>query len=491
LEAEDTDGLTESMCLKETAFWQARRLDYQTVREELEHRHRTRKTEFLFRIRDGHVFVEDKAQEDPNSVPVWRPLMYLRFLNEVVSRFCADLETDLIINVSDGDAFIEPVPVFSFQKKARSNTMLLPDVDFLEFDFYESQVQLQDDIAYHDKTTSAVFAGSASGGPLTLDDVVRRTLPRLRSAMSFKGNPRVDFRLPVLPDRMSDDARAAMQELGFGSGNDRLTFKQQFRHKFIISMDGFGATCSRLPIALASNSVLLKYESQFELFYFSGLIPWFHYIPIGKDDDVNVVIRMEERQPGTCAAIVRNANSFARTYLSRIQIMKYTARLLQAYAASIDSPTVPKSAPKGTEQTAPPLAVMVHIEGVGDSWFDAGEWAGSTLLHQRIEGVLLRQKSQQDLSFLRYATFGADGARSASTSIEAYCGSRGKRAPIIGFVADMPGHLPGGWQLRYSGRFVDGSVIGPLNAGDICRSPSGAALNALKIQLETKSGRVG
>jgi hypothetical protein len=32
----------------------------------------------------------------------------------------------------------------------------------------------------------------------------------------------------------------------------------QFGNKFIISMDGNDATCSRLPITFRSNSVLLK-----------------------------------------------------------------------------------------------------------------------------------------------------------------------------------------------------------------------------------------
>jgi hypothetical protein len=251
-------------------------------------------------------------------------------------------------------------------------------------------------------------------------------------------------------------------------------------------MDGFGATCSRVPITLASNSVLLKYESPFQLFYFSGLIPWFHYIPIGKDEDVNVVIRMEEENPGTCAAIACNANRFANAYLTRNQVMRYTALLLQAYAASIDSPAITGARSGSRERQAPLLDIMVHIEGMGDTWFVAGDWAGSHMLTRHIEGVLLQPKSGEDLCSLCCTTLGADGSWSASTATGTYCGSKGRREPIFGFVANLTERLDDGWELHYSGRFVDGSVVGPVKAGEACQASSRTALNALKFQFERR-----
>jgi hypothetical protein len=154
--------------------------------------------------------------------------MYLRFLNDVVADFCPDLETALLINVADGGVYREPIPIFAFQKAVGSTAVLLPDVDFLEFDFYRGRQGLADTIQYESKSCTAIFVGSATGGRLTRDDVIGRALPRLRSALFFKGNPRVEFRLPTLPTSISDDARLEMEKLGFGKG-DRLPYGAQFK----------------------------------------------------------------------------------------------------------------------------------------------------------------------------------------------------------------------------------------------------------------------
>jgi hypothetical protein len=90
-------------------------------------------------------------------------------------------------------------------------------------------------------------------------------------------------------------------------------------------MDGWGATCSRIPITLRSNSVLLKYQSQHLLYYFDALIPWLHYIPIAFDDEVTCILRVEEHYLGISSAIVQSANAFADAFLTREQAMKYTA----------------------------------------------------------------------------------------------------------------------------------------------------------------------
>jgi hypothetical protein len=97
-------------------------------------------------------------------------------------------------------------------------------------------------------------------------------------------------------------------------------------------MDGNGATCSRIAAALMSNSVLCKYDSIHELYYFPLLIPWVHYIPIHEDADVLKVIQMEKKDPGRFREIAENGTAFAKEYLSRESVNKYTSLLLSEYS---------------------------------------------------------------------------------------------------------------------------------------------------------------
>ena len=484
-------ALIWSWCEREIAHWEARQLEYAKVAEELHHRHVANPMEFLYRIREGQVELADKPPATPDRVPVWRPPLYLRFLREVVRRFCPDLETDILVNVGDGGVTREPVPVFTFQKPLGGNAILLPDVDFLENDFYYPRRQFIDDMAFDAKFCSAVFAGSTTGTKIDADAVRRRTPPRLRSALFFKDNPKVNFRLPVITRDTPEDARALLLKMGIGKG-DRLSYADQFKHKFIISMDGFGATCSRIPITLNSNSVLLKYNSPHQLYYFSGMLPWFHYIPIAVDEDVNDVIRLEEQQPGKFAAIARQGKKFAETYLTRLQSMKYTAWLLRAYANSFarvpgGTRSLPlRDASFGTvaadaDASRPSVDVLAHIAFRGDTWYPPNVWIGEDRNNSVIEGFALEPCNAVRPSELAYEFVTSDGSLSRTFQGGEFCGSRGKHAPIFGLAVRTTGEIARDWECAYSARFADGTEVGPFRQGAACQATNGAAHSPLRM----------
>lgn len=317
-------------CEAEFRPWSGISLTSDLLREAIAHRHRTDQMAFSFHIRQKQVWFIEKADATPDKVPTWRPPLYQKFLTEVVTEYCPELSLDLIIHVADGGLAQENMPLFSFQKPNGSNAILLPDVDLLEHNFFESPVY-QDTIPFMQKQCSAVFVGVTSGMRVDVDVVRERRLPRLRAALFFRGNPKVDFRLPLLDNIESSEAESLLRELGFGRG-DTLSYKEQFKSKFLISMDGFGATCSRVAAALLSNCVLLKYDSPHQLYYFRGLRPWIHYLPISEDRDVITAARLEEESPGCLAAIAASGTQFAGQYLSRAAAKAYTAEVLRRYA---------------------------------------------------------------------------------------------------------------------------------------------------------------
>ena len=187
-----------------------------------------------------------------------RAVLYLNFFQDVAKALPSDFRAMICLNLDDQQWHDFDYPIFCFQKRRGSLGPLVPDIDFLASNFYEGGSFI-DTISYENKRQIAVFTGGTSGGLIT--ETVARTLslPRLRAANYFKDSKRVDFRLPSITQTASADVRSMLESLPF-CRKPRMAWKEQLQAKFLLSIDGNGATCSRVVIALASNSVLLKYE---------------------------------------------------------------------------------------------------------------------------------------------------------------------------------------------------------------------------------------
>ena len=119
----------------------------------------------------------------------------------------------------------------------------------------------------------------------------------------------------------------------FGVGGPRIGWQEQAAHRFILSMDGNGAACSRVALALRWNSVLVKYNSPYLLYYFHGLEPWRHYLPVRRDPDVLDLIAGMAGSADRDAEIADRSTQFARDHLNRRSATTYTAELLERYFA--------------------------------------------------------------------------------------------------------------------------------------------------------------
>lgn len=369
------DNHIRSWCVGEIAHWKARRLEYRAALAEFEHLNRTRPSLFLFKIGGGEVTIADKPGSSLNEqvarlgtelgrpgspevdsgklgesdLHVGRALVYRDFIQRVVDSGCPRIETMLALDVGDAVGGSNSAPIFVFQKRRGENTLLFPDVDFMNWDFYENCAV--DSLQYAAKRISAVFAGATTGGFITERVARELSLPRLRAAQFFKDTPVVDFRLPALV-QCTPGAEELLREQGYGRVEDYLSWGDQFTHRFIISMDGNGATCSRVAMALRSRSVLLKYESPSMLYYFPGLIANLHYVPVSAEQDILEALARERRTPGLHGFIAEQGKSFFETYLSRARVMHYAALLIRLYVDSFaESQRAARSLPPlGTNQ---------------------------------------------------------------------------------------------------------------------------------------------
>ncbi len=285
---------------------------------------------FIIAVEGGAARLAEKplaARHATYDLSHGRADSYRIWIEEVVRKLCPAVNTTLAVFVGDWSADSPSVPLFAFQKAAGERNLLLPDVDLIGFP------SIDDSLEYSEKEFSAIFIGATSGGELTMRSVMRDGgIPRVRSAISFRDKLGVRFELPSLVQCDSEETAELLRGMGIGTGNF-VPWSEQLRHRFILSMDGNGATCSRVLLTLASNSVLVKYASSQILYDFAGLEPEHHYLPVAKDEDVLRIVETEQRTPNFFASIAKAGKEFADTFLNRDAVMFYTAELLKLYAA--------------------------------------------------------------------------------------------------------------------------------------------------------------
>lgn len=444
---------------RELAAWQGTALDRGDVEERLRAVAAASPALCLFRIENGMVDLDPgTAAAHTNSQLSGmignRANLYLNLLRDAVRLF--DVQGSVLIGIYVGDLYSKDVdtPLFLFQKLRGTRGILLPDVDFMVCNnFADDGAQYYDRQCFHEKASKAVFIGSTTGTPrLTADDVVHNRNQRISSALFFRDSASVIFKLPNIVQVDKADTRELIESLGITG--QRVSWPAQFSNRYILSIDGNGATCSRVVLALSSNSVLVKYQSDSVLYYFHGLLPWQHYIPVRSDQAVSDTISEAEVSYNLHSNIADRSRRFAQTYLSRLNVLRYTATLLSGYIDLFGD---------GGRGTPPaPLDPLIidnatHVGEVGTIWTDPGQWSGASGRHP-IEGFNLFPGSALHDHDLSYRGVLADGSLTPMCKAREFCGSRGKGVALHGMTVSLSG--PGRSSFRIGGRvrFADGHV---------------------------------
>lgn len=292
----------------------------------------------VYRIDGGAVTIQDEDRPceqrlSPAEAAIveTRERLYRDFFQQVVTGHAIDGRCELAVSLADGFFDDRGTPIFAFQKVRGHSSILMPDIDIVAQNCFDA-AEWHDPFDFDDKTLDAMFVGSTTGGGIITErDLANLKHPRLRSALAFKDEPRVTFDLPSICQCDTPETEAAIRRLGV-SGRHR-TWRDQFASRYILSIDGNGATCSRVAIALRSNSVLVKYASPHLLHYFRGLEPWVHYVPVRRDDEVVHLLADADRTENRDRAIAAEGMRFAAKHLTIAAIADYTADLLRGYIA--------------------------------------------------------------------------------------------------------------------------------------------------------------
>lgn len=288
----------------------------------------------IFHIRDGHV-----AMEEPQSMSASPALadlvasrapLYRGFIQAVVTEHGIDCDVPLAIRLGDRGPEERDAPLFCFHKIRFERAILLPDLDFIISAYYAGAA-FHDDRGFADKAPEACFIGATTGGVVSMKRVRADAHERIRAARFFRDKPGVRFEISAVVQCDSDETRREVEGLVPMAAGWR-DWQDQFGYRYIISMDGNGATWSRTAVTLASNSVLVKYASASLLYYMHGLEPWVHFLPVRRDDDVLDIIAHAGRTFERDAVIAEAGRAFAVRHFSRAAVTGYMAALLRGYA---------------------------------------------------------------------------------------------------------------------------------------------------------------
>ncbi|WDF72762.1 glycosyl transferase family 90 [Novosphingobium sp. KACC 22771] len=463
---DSTVEIISSFVTAQISYWIARNPGYAYSEQIFLQLNETRKDIFVYKFFDGGVELLPKPGVDwdqPLGMHVRAP-WYLHLFRMVLAEGNFLFEGTLAMSLEDLAEESKDFPIFSFQKKFGSNLILLPDIDTLQFNFYEDA---QDDTRqYDDKSSSGIFIGATTGMAHSEESVAALVSQRLRSGVFFRDKPEVEFRLPMICQCLTPEAHQAIEALGFGVGPG--DWAEQFEHKFLLTMDGNGATCSRVVIGLKSNSVPIKYLSPHQLYYFDALRPWYHYIPAYKDEDVLNVIHAERQRPGMFRHIARHGQKFYADFLSRKPTLAYTGQLLNAYFSCFAREARTFSKLK--------LTAIGHLANLGDVTFSDGEWIGAPGSGRALEGFQIDAPPQVAL---RYRIVDETGKRSPWSEACSFVGERGVALRLTGFAIESSTSA----ECVYYGHFLDGQEIGPVANGALCQSPTNAPLEAIRIEI--------
>lgn len=482
------EQVLDNWCEAETRYWTDIYTGPHTFVSELERLNDNIATIFIIdiegqsvRIRPKPRFYLGQGSPDNNSQEAQRARLYRSYLETCLRLSSASLTMSLALDVHDLPLHQSTAPIFCFQKQAASRNILLPDVDFMQNLWY---LETFSETSFAMKSNTATFIGSSTGGGLlTADKIISASSPRLAFARDLIGNPRINFLIGAAVQCEGPAAEDLLRSQPYFS--HPVSWLEQLTSKFIISIDGNGATCSRVVNALRSRSVLLKFSSPNLLYYFRGLEPWHHYIIVDTTADIERVINDDLGQHSRFVRIADNANEFSDRFLSFDPVHWYGAKLLMRYARHIDDDaalTVPEHSVELVHLIH--LKLVAHLSGIGDLPSNPSGWASAPNVRHPVEGFTIVPCEHIRDDDISYRCYVSNGQWTMWCQPGAYCGTKGASLAIFGLELRLSAAAAKRLHLKAVIMVSDGSTGVITGEGGQYLPSMAFTVNAIRIGLD-------
>jgi hypothetical protein len=213
----------------------------------------------------------------------------------------------------------------------------------------------------------------------------------------------------------------------------------------------------------------------------------------GRPDAVSISTFRDDGWLDNTAALVRVTDGPAQVLVTIYQAAGQpgeNAPRLQVLRLAGD-PAVAGSQPPAPTANGREPDVMAHIQGAGDVPGQFGEWVGKRGSRTWIEGFGISDKGAIGPGAVEYQGVLGRGWLSPWVENGKFCGSRGMALPLLGLNVRLKAAAAKEYTMRYSATFIDGSAVGPVNAGLACEAPGLAAMESFLIELVPKSEQPG
>jgi hypothetical protein len=402
--------------------------------------------------RDQNKIIWDAVESRVQTYHKW-----LNRLTRIISlpnfRFCIEFEDMASDTIG--------APVLCYHKKYGHNIILIPDFEIYDYNYYCREIY-SDNLCFEEKYDKAVFVGSTTGTNQqedrgccnTMDNIDHDPCVRVSAAKYFDGNASVIFKLPSIVQCDSAETEGYLRSFGF-TQCPRMDWVEQFKYKFIISVDGNGPTCTRVAVALLSNSVLLKYESRWITYYHRALRPYYNYVPIAWHDDIHDVLNKINNNYAYYAAISRRASEDFSLILRKSNVDRYFAAVLNEFYALFWGEDDNYYENRLRLDQVTHLDIDAHFTNIGDVWFYPSMEVKDQVAENCIEGLTITPASSLfKWSDISYQVMFEDGSTSDIVLGGHFIGTKGEGNKITGFKMDARSKY--GFSLFYSGVFKNG-----------------------------------
>jgi hypothetical protein len=224
--------------------------------------------------------------------------------------------------------------IFSWVKDASSlDTMWV----YWSFLYMDRLPKIKGNSSFVDKKSIAIWRGSPSGLHWNKDEFHQNH--RVKLVKICQEHPTLcDAKLVIEDSRLHTISFRNETEAFLGTSlsatRHRLSMEEMCQtYKFLIMLDGHSAPSSRVLAFAFCNSLLLIQQSPWREFWYAGLQPYVHYLPISSSlSNLSMQIQWAQNNSQEVQRIVERMNKYAQSYLTEEASICFMYRQITSYA---------------------------------------------------------------------------------------------------------------------------------------------------------------
>lgn len=282
-----------------------------------------------YQITNGNLSIHSKTQGISLSGGIEVFTKILSHLAKIIPH----ITCDFIVSFHDTSAhsYLMKAPFFCFSKNRfnKIQSILMPDVLCLtnSDDLINMAKEGSKKYSWTKKKNMAFWRGASTGGLFTLENYLQ--FPRFQLVdMSHRFPSFIDAKFTDLVQ----GAENFQEHITYYIGG-RVGIPEHMLYKYQILVDGNSCAWNRAYWQLFSNSIILKQNSDEIQWYYGGLKPYVHYIPVKSNfSDLVKVVQWAKENDREVKKISKNAQEFANANLKKIDLYYYIYLLLNEYA---------------------------------------------------------------------------------------------------------------------------------------------------------------